>query len=67
MLLPCIALGVAGNGTYDSHGKVVELFITELMAPPSDPDFPGALLAESNRILTHRTSSEIYANARLVQ
>ena len=67
VLLPCIALGVAGNGTYDSHGKVVELFITELMAPPSDPDFPGALLAESNRILTHRTSSEIYANARLVQ
>ena len=67
VMLPCIALGVAGSASYESYGKVVEIFITEESPPPSDPDFPAGMIGEVNRVLTHRTSEDIYANARLVQ
>ncbi|MBI3453903.1 MAG: hypothetical protein HY057_13925 [Rhodospirillales bacterium] len=62
-LLACVAENVHGRGTYPSHGKYVEMFVTEMSPAPPD----AGIYAEVVRALTPSTSVDFHANARLVQ
>ncbi len=64
-LLKCQELGVAGSDTYPTHGRFVEMFVTQEVRGPSDP-YGSRIMGEVVRMLTSRNSLEFLANARLL-
>lgn len=62
-LLQCIANGINGKGTYPTHGRYVEMFITEEVRDPPD----AAIYGEIVRSLSTIEDPEFHANARLVE
>jgi hypothetical protein len=62
-LLQCVADGINGKGTYPTHGRYVELFITqEVRSPPN-----AAIYGEIVRSLSPLNDPEFHANVRLVE
>lgn len=62
-LLQCIADGVHGKGTYPSHGRYVEMFITEEVREPPAAAFYGEVV----RGVSSAFAPDFHANVRLVQ
>jgi Flp pilus assembly protein TadG len=62
-LLQCVADGINGYGTYPTHGKFVEMFITQEVRDPPN----AAIYGEIVRSLSPLNEPEFHANARLVE
>lgn len=62
-LLQCVADNVHGKGTYPSHGRFVEMFITEEVREPPAAAFYGEVV----RGLSPSYEPDFHANVRLVQ
>ena len=62
-LLQCVAEGVNGHGTYPTHGRFVEMFVTEEVRDPPE----AAIYAEIVRSLSTISDPEFHANAQLVE
>jgi len=62
-LLQCIADGVNGHGTYPTHGRFVEMFITQEVRDPPD----AAIYAEIVRSLSPINEPQFHANVKLVK
>ncbi len=62
-LLQCIADGVNGKGTYPTHGKFVEMFVTQEVRDPPDAGIYGEIV----RALSPINEPEFHANVKLVK
>ncbi len=62
-LLQCIADGVNGKGTYPTHGRFVEMLITQEVKDPPD----AAIYGEIVRALSPLNEPEFHANVKLVK
>lgn len=62
-LLQCIADGVNGHGTYPTHGRFVEMFITQEVKDPPN----AAIYGEIVRSLSPINEPKFHANVKLVQ
>jgi len=62
-LLQCVADGINGYGTYPTHGRYVEMFITQEVRDPPD----AAIYGEIVRSLSPLNEPEFHANVQLVK
>lgn len=62
-LLQCVADGINGHGTYPTHGKFVEMFLTQEVRDSPD----AAIYGEIVRSLSPLNEPEFHANARLIE
>ena len=62
-LLQCIADGINGHGTYPTHGRFVEMFITQEVRDPPDAGIYGEIV----RSLSPLNEPEFHANVKLVE
>lgn len=62
-LLQCVADGINGHGTYPTHGRYVEMFITQEVRDPPD----AAIYAEIVRSLSPINEPQFHANVKLVR
>lgn len=62
-LLQCVADSINGKGTYPTHGRYVEMFITEEVRDPPE----AAIYGEIVRSLSTIDDPEFHANANIIE
>lgn len=62
-LMRCMADEIHGKGTYSTHGRYVEVFLTE----PAESTPTSAILVEVVRAITLGNSADLHAYARVVE
>ncbi len=66
-LLQCIADGVNGKGTYPTHGKFVEMFVTQEVRDPPDAGIYGEIVRARRRSTNRRSTPTSSWSNRLVK